>query len=80
MSFKTHRIGWIGAVAVAVLSPFIGSAASGLLDGFFDGAGLPRGWPLDVVAFALGIALTVWVVMAVSAGLARRRGVASGVL
>ncbi|MGB6228507.1 MAG: hypothetical protein WBF53_00085 [Litorimonas sp.] len=74
MSLRTHRIGWIGAVAVALLSPMAISAFHGALDGFTEGLGGTPGWPQEAAAFVFGILFTVWVVMAVSAALARRRG------
>ncbi|WP_298913411.1 hypothetical protein [uncultured Algimonas sp.] len=73
MSLRAHRIGWAGACAVALLAPLAISAFHGSLDGFTEGLGGTAGWLQEAAAFALGTLFTVWIVMAVSAALARRR-------
>jgi hypothetical protein len=74
VSLSKHRIGWVGALCVSILSPLAIFAVHGFVDGFIEGLGGQAGWPHELFAVLIGIVLPVLLVMSVSSALSRRRG------
>lgn len=59
MSLRSQKLGWIGAIAVGVVTP----AGFGFVHGFFDGLFGPTNIYGEIFAMGVGIPLGVFLVM-----------------